>query len=62
MEQDGIIVPSDSLWNGPLLIVPKKKDIFGTQKYRVVVDFRKLNNVTVRDAFKYQTSPKSLIN
>lgn len=47
--QDEIIVPSDSPWNAPLLIVPKKVDATGTKKYRVVVDFRKLNNLTVGD-------------
>lgn len=51
MEQDGIIVPSDSPWNSTLLVVPKKEDISRTKKYRVVVHFRKLNNVTIGDAF-----------
>ena len=49
--QDKIISPSESPWNAPLLIVPKKSDATGTSKYRVVVDFRKLNNLTVGDAF-----------
>jgi len=36
-------------WNAPLLVVPKKID--GEQKYRAVVNFRKLNNLTVGGAF-----------
>lgn len=49
--EDKIISPSESPWNAPLLIVPKKEDSLGSKKYRVVVDFRKLNNLTVGDAF-----------
>jgi len=51
LEKDGVITPSDSPWNAPLLVVPKKPDINGKVKYRVCVDFRKLNQVTVGDAF-----------
>ncbi|KAL4091164.1 hypothetical protein QTP88_025901 [Uroleucon formosanum] len=47
----GIISPSDSPWNAPLLVVPKKTDASGIQKYRVVIDFRKLNEITEGDAF-----------
>lgn len=49
MEIDDIIRPSLSPWNAPLLLVRKKMDNSGIQKYRVVVDFRKLNEVTVNE-------------
>ena len=51
LEQNSIISPSDSPWNAPLLIISKKTDASGIQKYRVVVDFRKLNEITVGNAF-----------
>jgi len=35
----------------PLLVVPKKPGITGKIKYRVWVNFRKLNHVTVGNAF-----------
>jgi len=34
-----------------LLIVPKKSDVLGEKKYRVVVDFHKLNSITIGDDF-----------
>lgn len=46
-----IIKPSVSPFNAPLLVVPKKAGPNGERKYRVVVDFRKLNDVTVGDAY-----------
>ncbi|HBS53358.1 MAG TPA: hypothetical protein DD806_05115 [Flavobacterium sp.] len=51
MLENNIIRPSSSPWNSPLLVVPKKKDKNGKIKWRVVVDFRKLNNITIGDAF-----------
>jgi len=51
MLDDGIIHPSMSQWNAPLLIVPKKTDASGKQKLRIVVDFRKLNDLTIGDSF-----------
>lgn len=51
LEREGVIVPSDSPWNAPLLVVPKKPDVNGKIKYRVCVDFRRLNEVTIGDAF-----------
>ena len=47
---EGIIVKSDSAWNSPILVVPKKTGPDGKQKWRMVVDFRKLNEKTVGDA------------
>lgn len=51
MLKQGIIKNSVSPYNSPLWIVPKKRDASGEQKWRIVVDFRKLNDVTVGDAF-----------
>ena len=48
---DDIIQPSTSPWNSPILVIPKKVDDSGKQKWRIVVDFRKLNDVTVGDSF-----------
>ena len=49
--EDGIIVKSDSPWNIPLLVVPKTVGPDGKRKWRLVVDFRKLNEETVGDAY-----------
>lgn len=49
METDGIIEPSNSPWNSPMILVPKKLDATGKPKFRLVVDYRKLNNITVGD-------------
>jgi hypothetical protein len=51
MLRDGIIAPSTSPWNSPILVVPKKADASGKKKWRIVVDFRKLNDVTIGDSF-----------
>ncbi|KAL4134764.1 hypothetical protein QTP88_006479 [Uroleucon formosanum] len=51
LQEDDIIAPSRSPWNAPLLVVPKKPTVDGTAQYRVCVDFQKLNQVSVGDAF-----------
>lgn len=51
MLKQEIIRPSMSQWNAPLLVVPKKTDAAGKTKLRIVVDFRKLNDLTIGDSF-----------
>ena len=48
--EDGIVTPSESPWNSPLLIVPRRVGPDGKPKWRMVVDFRKLNEKTIGDA------------
>lgn len=51
MLADGIIQNSISPWTSPIWIVPKKLDASGKKKWRVVIDYRKLNEKTVDDKF-----------
>lgn len=46
MIRKGIVERSNSPWSSPVLLVPRKDG-----KYRFCVDYRKLNNVTRRDAY-----------
>lgn len=48
---DGIIRPSRSPYNSPVWVVPKKADSKGNKQYRVVIDYRKLNTVTIADRY-----------
>lgn len=49
LEDNDIIESSRSPWNSPLLLVRKKMDNSGKQKFRIVVDFRALNEVTINE-------------
>lgn len=51
MLAQGIIKPSDSAWSSPIWVVPKKADASGKQKWRIVVDIRKLNEKTIDDKY-----------
>lgn len=51
MLDQNIIRPSNSPWSSPIWVVPKKIDSSGKQKWRVVVDYRKLNEKTINDKY-----------
>lgn len=46
-----IIRPSYSPWSSPIWVVPKKADAANVQKWRLVVDYRKLNDKTIDDRY-----------
>lgn len=48
---DKIIKQSHSPWSSPVWMVPKKLDVSGKQKFRMVIDYRKLNTKTIDDKF-----------
>lgn len=50
MLSDGIIEPAKSEWSSPVLLVPKKSDDL-SKKWRLVIDFRKLNDRILNDKF-----------
>lgn len=49
--QEGIIEEINSPWISRILVVPKKKDASGQQNFRLVVDYRKLNEKTLGNAY-----------
>lgn len=51
MLEGGIIESSNSPYNSPVWIVSKKPSSTGEKRWRVVIDFRNLNEKTVGDAY-----------
>lgn len=51
MLDQGIVRPSESPWNAPIWIVPKKSDASGIPKFRLVIDYRGLNEITIEDKY-----------
>lgn len=51
MLEQGIIRQSYSPWSSPVWVVPKKKDASGQQKWRLVIDYRKVNEKTISDRY-----------
>ena len=51
MLEENIIRTSDSPWSSPVWVVPKKLDASGKRKWRLVIDYRKLNEKTINDRY-----------
>lgn len=51
MLEDEIIQPSKSPWCSPILLVPKKSDESGKKRWRLCMDFRKVNEKTISDMY-----------
>jgi hypothetical protein len=47
MLRDKIIRHSSSPWNSTILLVKKEEDAYKKEKWRLIVHFRRLNEVTV---------------
>ncbi|CAG4987577.1 unnamed protein product [Colias eurytheme] len=48
---DNVIQNSHSPYSAPVHLVPKKMDASGEQKFRMVIDYRRLNDVTIDDKY-----------
>lgn len=61
MLHDEIISPASSAFNAPLLLVPKKSST-DEKKFRLVIDYRKLNEISVGDSFPMPSITELLDN
>lgn len=50
MLKENIICESNSPWNSPAILVEKKSED-GKKKWRLVIDYRKLNEISIADSF-----------
>ena len=60
LSNSGILQPSTSPYNPLLLMFPKKSDSLGNKKWRMVIDYRALNEKTVGDAYPLPNLTKIL--
>ncbi|CAK1587698.1 unnamed protein product [Parnassius mnemosyne] len=51
MLKQNIIKSSISPWSAPVWVVPKKMDASGKKKWRIVIDYRRLNDVTINEVY-----------
>jgi hypothetical protein len=51
MLADDLITLSNSGWNFRFLVLPKKLDASGKRKWRICIDFMKLNEMTVGESY-----------
>lgn len=51
MLENNIVQESYSPWSAPVHLVPKKLDASNEKKYRLVIDYRKLNEMTIDDKY-----------
>lgn len=49
--KNNVIQESHSPWNAPVHLVPKKMDASGETKFRMVIDYRRLNDITTDDKY-----------
>jgi len=55
MIRQGIITKSKSPYCSPIVMVPKERDASAVPKFRMAIDYRGLNKVTINDKFRTWT-------